>query len=315
MNWRTRSAPMRLSAMSVAVLSLCAIIASSTVRALTWPERYGGLNIGAPGEYTSSSRASGSSSDVAPASTWRRNSASTRALKALPQKSGASACSATDHSAMPSTAGAQIFSAFSPGKRSKAATICSASRPGADRSARVGGGSAPTAAVASAAERKARRDCLMVRSSLSLTSNAAAVSRRPCRSGDSRSRSKRSVPSRGVVMISCSPGEWRSCSPCYLSARDRVASSRVAHCDRGYLPKNAGGSQGGLKHDPARSLDTGLHSSIQSKFSGKHAGCSRRSVPSATNVGGRVTANPKQPPAGQSTSLTAQWLQILGSSF
>jgi hypothetical protein len=55
--------------MPVAVLSLCEIIASRVVSAVTLPASSGGLNTGAPGDHTLSSRFSSSSSVASSAST------------------------------------------------------------------------------------------------------------------------------------------------------------------------------------------------------------------------------------------------------
>lgn len=57
-NRRTLSAPTSLNIISVAVLSLLVIIASSVVRSETTPVRWGGLNVGAPGDQTVESSAS-----------------------------------------------------------------------------------------------------------------------------------------------------------------------------------------------------------------------------------------------------------------
>ena len=70
MSARTRSAPTFPVAMSVAMLSLCVIIASSTERAGVVPAR--SRNTGLPGMRTLSLIASCSSSASRPASTSRR---------------------------------------------------------------------------------------------------------------------------------------------------------------------------------------------------------------------------------------------------
>ena len=84
MSARTRSAPTFSVAMSVAMLSLCVIIASSTERAVVVPAS--SSNTGLAVMRTLSSIASCSSSDSRPASTSRRYSASTKLLKALAVK-------------------------------------------------------------------------------------------------------------------------------------------------------------------------------------------------------------------------------------
>ena len=78
MSARTRSAPTFPVAISVAMLSLWVIIASSTERAAVVPAR--SRNTGLPSMRTLSSMVSCSSSDSRPASTSRRYWPSTKVL-------------------------------------------------------------------------------------------------------------------------------------------------------------------------------------------------------------------------------------------
>jgi hypothetical protein len=82
MKARTLSAPTAFSAASVAVLSLCAIIASSTLCAAVLPVR--SMNTGLTSERTVSSIASIVSSDSVPFATARSQVARMKVFTALP---------------------------------------------------------------------------------------------------------------------------------------------------------------------------------------------------------------------------------------
>jgi hypothetical protein len=120
-NARTLSAPASLNAISVAVLSLRVIMASSVVRSETMPVRFGGLNVGLPNDQTVSSSASFVSSRVLTTpgeSTWRNASQRTKVLIALAMNNILPELDWIRSPDLSPTAGANIFRALSPGKAS-----------------------------------------------------------------------------------------------------------------------------------------------------------------------------------------------------
>ena len=128
MKLRTLSAPMCLSTASAPVLSLWLTIASSAVRSLTRPERYGGLKTALSSDQILSSSLSWVTARLPfDASFCRSASPNTKALNELPQNRGSPGSSSAANSSRLWVAGAKILIDFVPGSGSKRPTISAAS--------------------------------------------------------------------------------------------------------------------------------------------------------------------------------------------